>query len=164
MYDLRAFGSSTRVAPHQGFGEKEIGVNSISYRVLLVDDYEPWRRFVRSILQTQPGFKVAGEADCGTEAIQKATELKPDLMVLDIGLPDFDGIEVSRRIGHSVPGMKILFMSQNNDADVVRAALSNGVCGYLLKVDSGIELLPAIETIRRGEKFVSKGARLKLSQ
>ena len=139
---------------------KEIEVNNpISHRILVVDDYEPWRRFVCSILQREPGLRVAGEANHGVEAIQKAKELKPDLIVLDIGLPDLNGIEVSSRIGHAVPGMKILFMSQNNDADTVRAALSNGACGYVLKVDSGTELLPAIETVLRGEKFISKGIR-----
>jgi DNA-binding NarL/FixJ family response regulator len=86
--------------------------NSISYRILVVDDYEPWRRYVYSRLQERPGMQVFGEAANGFDAIQKASELKPDLVLLDIQLPDISGIEVSSRIGHAIPGMKVLFAIQ----------------------------------------------------
>jgi DNA-binding NarL/FixJ family response regulator len=108
--------------------------------------------------------EVVGEAASGFEAIQKAAELKPDLVLLDIHLPDINGIDVSSRIDHAIPGMKILFATQNNDPDLVRVALNNGALGLLLKVDAPTELLPAIETALRGENFVSKQAWAKLSQ
>ena len=90
--------------------------NSKSYvRVLVVDDYEPWRRKVRSILQTQPELRVVAETADGLEAIQKAQELQPDLIVLDIGLPSINGLEVANRIPQVAPGAKILFLTQNSD-------------------------------------------------
>ena len=126
-------------------------------RVLLVDDFEPFRRTVRSILARQPELQVVGEAADGFEAFQKAEALNPDLILLDIGLPSLNGIEVANRLCSS--GAKVLFVTGNNDADVVRAALSNGAKGYVLKVDAGSELLLAIKAILRGEKFVSSGTK-----
>jgi DNA-binding NarL/FixJ family response regulator len=126
-------------------------------RVLVVDDYEPWRQRVCSMLKTQPELQVVGVASDGLEAVRMAEELKPELILLDISLPDLNGIEAANRIGQLVPGVKILFLSQNNDAETVRAALSNGALGYVLKVDAGSELLPAIKAILRSERFVSSG-------
>ena len=122
----------------------------------MVDDYEPWRRYVCSRLQERPGIQVVGEAANGFDAIRKANELEPDLILLDIQLPDINGIEVSSRIGHAIPGAKVLFATLNNERELVRAALSNGAYGLLLKADAGSELLPAIEMVLRGEKFVSR--------
>lgn len=124
-------------------------------RILLVDDVEPFRRLISSVLKTRAGLQIAGEAADGMEAVQKAIELKPDLILLDIGLPVQNGIEAAHRIRHSNTETKIIFLTQNNDAEVVRAALSNVVRGYVLKQDAGSELLPAIEAVLRGEKFVS---------
>ena len=123
--------------------------------VLLVDNFEPWRRLVCSRLEANEQLRVVGEAADGLEAVQKAHKLKPDLVLLDISLPNLNGFETARRITQLVPEAKILFVTQTNDADVVKAALSNGARGYLLKADAGSELLPAIETVLRGEKFVS---------
>jgi DNA-binding NarL/FixJ family response regulator len=95
-------------------------------RVLLVDDYEPFRRFVRATLQARPELEIIGEASDGLEAVQKAKELQPDLILLDVGLPKLNGIEVAHRISSLVQSAIILFVSQQDDADVVRAALSNG--------------------------------------
>jgi DNA-binding NarL/FixJ family response regulator len=102
---------------------------------------------------------VIGEASDGLEAVQKAETLKPDLILLDIGLPYLNGIETENRLCRLVPSAKVLFLTQNNDADIVWAALSNGALGYVLKTDAGSELLPAIKAILRGEKFVSSGVR-----
>jgi len=130
--------------------------NLISCRILVVDDFEPWRRYVCSRLQEHPGMQVVGEAANGFDAVQKADELKPDLVLLDIQLPDINGIEVSSRIGHAIPDTKVLFATLNNDPEWARAALSNGAYGLLLKAEAATELLPAIEMVLRGEKFVSK--------
>jgi DNA-binding NarL/FixJ family response regulator len=124
-------------------------------RVLLVDDYLPFRRFVFSELGKRPELQVIGEASDGLEAVEKAEELQPDLIVLDIGLPKLNGIEAAKRIHNVVPGAKILFVTQNNDTDVVQAALSNGAKGYVLKLDASKELLPAVEAILQGDRFVS---------
>jgi DNA-binding NarL/FixJ family response regulator len=115
-----------------------------SVRILLVDDYEPWRKNISSELRKMSEFQIVGEVTDGVEAVQRAQELKPDLILLDIGLPGLNGIEVANRLHQLVPQAKILFLTENHDAEVVRAALSDGARGYVVKVDSGSELLPAI--------------------
>lgn len=132
-------------------------ISKSSVRTLVVDDYEAWRRHVCSVLKTRPELLVVGEASDGLEAVQKAEQLKPDLILLDIGLPTLNGIEAENRIRQVLPGARILFLSQNNDAEILRAAMSNGAQGYVLKVDAGYELLPAIKAVLSGERFVSAG-------
>ena len=128
-----------------------------SVRVLVVDDFEPWRRFVSSTLEKAPDLKVICEASDGLEAVQKAEELKPDLILLDIGLPTLDGIEAARRIRKLAPESKILFLTQESAADVVQLALSLGALGYVVKENAGTELLAAVAAVRQGRQFVSKG-------
>ena len=124
-------------------------------RVLIVDDFENWRRQVHSLLQARPAWQVIAEASDGSEAVQKAEDLKPDLILLDIGLPKLNGIQAARRIRQRSPSSKIVFLSQNSDLDVVRAALGTGALGYVLKTDAGRELLPAVDAVLRGKQFVS---------
>ena len=121
-----------------------------SVRILVVDDFEPWRQQVCSILQIRPGLRVVAEIADGLEAVQKAEELQPDLIVLDIGLPLLNGIEVARRVRKVSPKSKILFVSQESSADVVQEALRTGARGYVLKTDAGSELLIAINVVLRG--------------
>ena len=128
-----------------------------SVRILVVDDYEPFRRVVCATLAVRPELQVVGEASDGLEAVQKAEELQPDLILLDIGLPTLNGIEAAHRISRLVPAAKILFVSQENDTDVVAAALSNGAKGYLRKQNAKSELLSAVEAVLRGDRFVSEG-------
>jgi DNA-binding NarL/FixJ family response regulator len=92
------------------------------------------------MLQTSPELRVVAQAGDGLEAIRKAQELKPDLVLLDIGLPNLDGLEAANRIRQVAPDAKIIFLTQNSDKDVVRAALSNGARGYVLKTDASREL------------------------
>lgn len=127
-----------------------------SVRILLVDDFEPWRRSECSILKTQKHLQVVGEVADGLTAVREAQKLNPDLILMDIGLPGLCGIEATRRICRTVPGTKIIFVTQNSDADVVRTALSNGAKGYILKEHARSELLPAVEAVLRGEEFVGK--------
>jgi DNA-binding NarL/FixJ family response regulator len=130
--------------------------------VLVVDDYETWRRRIRiSILRWMPHTRVL-EASDGLEAVQIAPELTPDLVLLDIGLPNLNGIEVAHRLCKTVPGAKVIFLSQETDEEVVRAALSTGAKGYVVKIDAESELLPAIEAVLRGETFVSSRVRDRL--
>jgi DNA-binding NarL/FixJ family response regulator len=128
-----------------------------SLRVLVVDDYEPFRRFSCSTLEIRPDLQVVGEASDGLEAVQKAEELQPDLIVLDIGLPTFNGIEVARRIRKLCPECKVLFMTQESSADVAQEAFCLGAMGYVVKARAGSELLAALEAVLEGRQFVSRG-------
>jgi DNA-binding NarL/FixJ family response regulator len=126
-------------------------------RVLVTDDYEPFRRFVRSELARISQVQIIGEASDGLEAVQKATELQPDLIVLDIGLPTLNGIEVARRIRKLSPKSKILFVSQESSADVVQEAFSLGALGYVVKTHAGKDLLAAVELVLQGRLFLGSG-------
>ncbi|MFZ1008727.1 MAG: response regulator transcription factor, partial [Candidatus Sulfotelmatobacter sp.] len=110
-----------------------------------------------SILRTRPELHVVAEAGDGLEAVQKAQELQPDLILLDIGLPSLNGLEAMSRIRQIVPGAKILFLTQNSDKDIVRIALRTGAQGYILKSDAQSELLPAVERILGDGTFVGSG-------
>jgi DNA-binding NarL/FixJ family response regulator len=128
-----------------------------STRILIVDDYEPFRRFVSSTLARSPQLQVIGEVSDGLEAVQKAEELQPDLIVLDIGLPTLNGIEAARQIRTRSIECKLLFLSHESSADVVQEALALGALGYLVKGHPGSELLAAVEAVRQGKQFVSSG-------
>lgn len=125
-------------------------------RVLVVEDHEQFRCFVRATLSTRPELQVISEASDGLEAIQKAAELQPDLIVLDIGLPSLNGIEAARRIRKLSPNSKILFLSQESSTEVVQEALSIGALGFVVKADAGSELLAAVEAVLRNQQFVSR--------
>jgi DNA-binding NarL/FixJ family response regulator len=126
-------------------------------RVLVVDDYEPFRRFICSTLGRKPELQVVAETADGLEAVHKAEELRPDLIVLDIGLPTLNGIEAARRIRKLSPKSKILFVSQESSADAVQEALSLGALGYVVKAHAGSELLSAVGAVLEGKQFVSGG-------
>lgn len=128
-------------------------------RVLLVDDFTPFRQWVRSKLERQQKFEIVGEAANALEGIQKAQELTPDVIVLDIALPDINGIEAGKQLCRIVPSAKILFLSRQDDEDIARCALSNGGKGYVVKSDVEHELLPALEEVLRGGKFVGSGVK-----
>ena len=113
------------------------------FRVLVVDDYEPWRHFLRSAFRNRAELEIVGEFSDGLEAIQQAQELRPDLILLDLGLPTIDGIETARRLRRLLPGSKILFLSQESSPDIVQEALSTGARGYVVK-QSVNELLKAV--------------------
>jgi DNA-binding NarL/FixJ family response regulator len=129
----------------------------MSVRVLVVDDYEPFRRFVCATLGQRADFQVIGEASDGLEAVQKAEELQPDLIVLDIGLPTLNGIEAARRIRKLSPESKIIVLTQESSADVVQEVFSLGAPGYVVKAHAGSELLAAVEAVCQGRQFVSRG-------
>jgi len=108
-----------------------------------VDDYEPWRHFLRSAFRNRAELEIVGEFSDGLEAIQQAQQLRPDLILLDLGLPTIDGIETARRLRELLPGSKILFLSQESSPDIVQQALSTGARGYVVK-QSLHELLKAV--------------------
>jgi DNA-binding NarL/FixJ family response regulator len=124
-------------------------------RIIVVDDYEPWRRFLRLALLPYPELQVIGEFADGPEAIQKAKELLPDLILLDIGLPTLNGIEAARCIQKVSPDSKILFVSEERLSSVAEEAMRTGASGYVVKSDAAIELLLAIKSILEGKQFFS---------
>ena len=124
-------------------------------RILVVDDYEPWLRFISSTLQKQSNLQVIGEVSDGLEAVRKAQELKPDLILLDIGLPTLNGIEAARQIRARAPKSKILIVSENRSQDIAQEALRMGAGGYVVKSDAATALLPAVEAVLKGQQFVS---------
>jgi DNA-binding NarL/FixJ family response regulator len=126
-------------------------------RVLVVDDHEPFRRFVSSTLGKQPNLQIIGEAQDGINATQQAEALQPDLILLDIGLPGLNGIEAARRIRQTSSASRIIFLTQESSADVVREAFNSGAWGYVLKTQAERELLIAVETVLQGKQFVSNG-------
>ena len=126
-------------------------------RLFIVDDYEPFRKFVRSLLGRSQELQVIGEASDGLEAVRKAEELQPDLIVLDLGLPTLSGMEVARRIRRLCPKGKILFLSQDASFDLAQEAFRLGAMGYVVKAHAGSELLAAVEAVCQGRQFVSKG-------
>lgn len=123
-------------------------------RVLIVEDHKPFRRFLVSELQKNSELQIVGEVSDGLEAVQKAEELRPDLILLDIGLPTLNGIEAAGRIRKLSPTSKIIFVTLEFSADVVQEALNIGARGYVAKMDVRSELLAAVTAVFRGEQFV----------
>jgi DNA-binding NarL/FixJ family response regulator len=118
-------------------------------RILVVDDYEDWRRRISQLLQVHPEWQVVCEVSDGLEAVQKAEELRPDLILLDIGLPGLNGIEAARRIRQLSPNSRIVFLSADNSQDVVQDALSTGAQSCVHKTRASNDLLPAIDAVLR---------------
>lgn len=135
----------------------------MSVRVLMVDDHDVVRRGIRSVLSSEADLEVVGEAAAGMEAVQKAEELRPDLILLDISLPDINGIDVAVRIRRVAPESQILFLSQHDSIQVANEALKTGARGFVAKSEAARELTGAIRTVLSGSIFLSdrltKGAK-----
>jgi DNA-binding NarL/FixJ family response regulator len=125
------------------------------FRTLVVDDVGDFRHFFCSTLEQGTEYEVVGEASDGLQAVLQAQQLQPDLILLDIGLPTLNGIEAARQIRAASPDSKILFVSENRSPDIVEEALSTAAGGYVVKSDAASELLPAIDAIFKGKRFVS---------
>ena len=123
--------------------------------VLVVDDFDPFRQFLSSSLQSTSERFVCWEAADGLEAVHKAEELQPDLILLDIGLPKLNGIRAARQISKASPKSKILFVSQESSADVVREAFRVGAWGYIVKTDAASDLPTALKAVLGGTRFVA---------
>jgi DNA-binding NarL/FixJ family response regulator len=127
-------------------------------RTLLVEDFRSFRAVVRSMLAENSLLRPICEASDGVEAIAKAIELRPDLILMDIGLPKLNGLEAARRIRELVPSAKIVFLTQENDPDVIQEAVGIGARGFIVKRQAGTELLAGLEFVLQGETFVSGGS------
>jgi len=128
-----------------------------SRRILIVDDSWAWRRAVRSILQKHLDLVIIGECSDGLEAVQKSEELQPDLVLLDIGLPDLNGVEAARQIRKIAPVSRILFLTSYQGPEILHEAMSVGALGLVVKLKASRELLPAIRTVLRDEQFIGTG-------
>jgi DNA-binding NarL/FixJ family response regulator len=126
-------------------------------RVLVVEDFVPFRRFICTMLASLKNCQVVGEASDGPEALRKAVELKPDLILLDIGLPILNGMEVARQLRELVPESRIIFVTQESSSDVVEEALRMGARGFVTKVKVGNELPAALSAVIAGQQFVASG-------
>ena len=145
---------SARKVPHPRHVHNQL--RDLSVRILVVNDSEQFRQLVSVILAMRPDLQVVGEASDGSEAVRKADELKPDLIILDIDLPNVNGIEAARQIRRCAPQSKIILLSPESAAEFVQEALSFGAWGYILKMNIGTELLVAVEAVLLGQQFVSK--------
>lgn len=127
-----------------------------SIRVLVVDDHEVARRGIRSVLAGDPNLEVVAEVADGEEAVQKAQDLRPEVVLLDISLPRMSGIEAARGIRSVSPESRIIFVSQHDSVLLARDALQAGASAYVVKSDAGRDLLSAIEAAQQGRAFVSR--------
>ena len=123
-------------------------------KILVVEDFAPFRRLVCAMLKQQGDCHLIQASD-GLDALHKVEGLQPDLIILDVGLPRLNGLEVARRARKLAPAAKIVFVSQESSADVVREAFGLGALGYLQKLFTGSELLPAVQAVLGGTHFVS---------
>jgi DNA-binding NarL/FixJ family response regulator len=124
-------------------------------RILVADDFEPWRRSIVLMIEEHPGLEVIYEAFDGLEAVQACLELQPDIVLLDVALPKLSGLEAARQIRAASPKSKILFLSVMPTQEVVREALWIGAAGYIAKVDVVRDLLPAVRAVVADQEFLS---------
>lgn len=122
--------------------------------MLVVEDFAPFLQFISMALATRPDLQVVCEVSDGLEAVQKAVELRPDLILLDIGLPGLNGIEAARQIRKLVPESKIIFLTQESSPDVVQEAFKLGAWGYVVKASAASDLLAAVEAVISGKPFL----------
>lgn len=126
-----------------------------SLRILIADDHEVVRRGIRALLENEPKWEVCGEAATGREAIENARKLCPDLVLLDVNMPDMDGLEAIPQILAVCPGAKILVLTMHESGEVATKALAAGASGLVLKSDATHDLVMAVQAIQKGASFLS---------
>jgi DNA-binding NarL/FixJ family response regulator len=127
-------------------------------RILIADDHDLMRRGVKSLLQSHAGWEVCGEAHTGREAVSKAEELKPDVVILDISMPDLNGVDAAKRIRKASPDTEVLILSVHYSDQLIRDILEAGVRGYIVKSDSDRDLVIAVETLANHKPFFTPRA------
>lgn len=133
------------------------------FRILVADDHEVVRKGLVSLLQAQPEWQVCGEAGDGREAVEKALQLRPDVVILDIGMPSLNGLEATRQILKSNPHARVLILTLHDSDQVVREVLNAGARGFLLKSDAARDLVAAVDALRHDKTyFTSKVAAMVL--
>jgi DNA-binding NarL/FixJ family response regulator len=124
-------------------------------RILIADDHEFVRRGIRGILRLQRGWRVAGEATNGREAVEKAKTLKPDIAIIDFSMPELDGLQATRQIREVAPNTEIVMLTMHESDQMVRRVLSAGALGYVLKSDLATHLVKAVRVASKGKHFFS---------
>jgi DNA-binding NarL/FixJ family response regulator len=122
-------------------------------RILIVDDHEIFRRGLRSLLETRPEFEILGEAADGLQAVEKAKELQPDIIIMDVSMPQLDGLQATRLIRKKLPNTKILILSQHDTSHMLAAASEAGANGYVTKSQVSRCLLSALDAVAHGRSF-----------
>ncbi|HXE74769.1 MAG TPA: response regulator transcription factor [Candidatus Xenobia bacterium] len=122
-------------------------------RILLADDHDVVRRGLRALLETRPEWEICGEASTGREAVQKAREMAPDIVVMDVSMPELNGLEATRQILKLSPRSTVLVLTVHESEALVREMLEAGARGYMLKSDLGPELVTAVQTLSQGKPF-----------
>src|SRR3954452_10460323 len=130
-------------------------MQSKKFRILLADDHSVVRQGFRLILENQTDMEVVGEASNGREAVSIAESLQPDVVIMDVTMPELNGIEATRRINELSPRTRVLALSMHKDSVYVREILRAGAKGYLLKDAAGNDLLAAVRAVARGEGYLS---------
>jgi DNA-binding NarL/FixJ family response regulator len=128
------------------------------FRILVADDHELVRRGIRVLLENHPGWEVSAEAKDGREAVERANELKPDLVLMDIGMPNLNGIDAARQILANSPATHILILTMHYSQQVVQEVLAVGARGFLLKSDAGRDLISAVEAVQHNRTFFTSQA------
>jgi len=128
------------------------------YKIVIADDHAMVRDGVRNLIKQNKDYSVIGEATCGKEALALFDSMRPDLLILDISMPDMNGMEVSREILHNRPDANIIILSMYDDEDYVSRCLEVGVKGYVVKSESGSELDYAIRSVLQGKNYFSRHA------
>ena len=129
-------------------------------RILIADDHEVVRKGIRALLEGHPGWEVCGEAVDGRDAVEKAREFSPDLALLDIGMPNLNGLDAARQILKAAPRTRVLILSMHNSDQVVREVLEVGARGFILKSDAARDLVAAVEALQRRTTFRSEERRV----
>jgi DNA-binding NarL/FixJ family response regulator len=134
-----------------------------TFRILIADDHEIVRQGIKVLIEKHPGWEVSGEARDGREAVERTKALKPDLVLLDVGMPTLNGLDAARQILATCPLTRVLVLTMHDSEQVVRDALAVGARGFLLKSDAGRDLVSAVEALQRhGTFFTSRVAELVL--
>src|SRR5579871_4944600 len=133
--------------------------NKMAIRILLVDDHPIVRQGLKTLLEGRSGWEVVGEASDGAEAVEKAQDLKPDVMVLDVTMPRMNGLEACRVLRRQSPKLEILFVTQHDSPQMMREALDAGARGYVVKSNAARDLLAAVEAVSQHRVFTALNGR-----
>jgi DNA-binding NarL/FixJ family response regulator len=128
-------------------------------RILVVDDWPEWQRFLQTKLAAECDFQIVGLANNGLEGVGQAAELQPDVVLMDLNMPVLNGLDATRRIREISPRSRVLFLSENRSDDVIWAAFESGAEGYILKSDSGSDLVAGIQALLENRQFLSSSLR-----